>query len=490
MRKLCYIVFMALILASCASHRLTNAEKYPALSKMTKGYYHRYYEYPQCADELINFANVYEEFWRMETAKDSIETTLNYLQKEKGKLVWNCNATYPWEETNLAIISNNDTILKDSYQLDDVVNENGLVIKSGRSFSGWNWGFLLELYIQDYFKFPNTIDDFVEYSGLQDLIDTDTLPIDRSNEGMGLFGHIGNRCSAAIFRYFLNHQEDVVWHSEDTSLLIIVNADTVFYNFIDSDLPCQTYDNYPGERVLYTPKFYDLRGQIVENDIDDLLTREFRNKTLRYFRILYPLEVNTNYYNNFHFLQYTQNEGLSVLCKDDDMNPNTEYFKHLERYVKSFAEKNKFGKIVFVAPELNDTEISERNVMRIYLDGNNKILVNGKETQLEELKGIVKNFITPHPDDDTAPEVEWKTFDLIGSIQVSKGIVFFDTNRNAKYAIYLDVQKEVLQSFNELKEELSIKTFQKSYDKLDEEQTKNINNAVPIRILEDIFEEL
>lgn len=488
MKKLLFLLLLACVLASCASHRLTNAEKYPALSGMINAYYYRYYEYPSSADELITFTNVYREYWSKESVKDSIETTLNHLQKEKEKLFWKCNATYPWEETDLAIISNNDTILEESYPLDDVVNENGLVIKSGRIFSAQEWDYLMEFYVKDYFKFPNSIIDFVEYSGLQDLIDTDTLPIDRSNEGMGLFGFVGNRCSAAVFRYFLNHQEDVVWHSEDTSLLIIVDADTVFYNFIDSDFPCHTYDNYPGERGLYNPKFYDLEGHVTY--LDDFLISEFRNKTHGYFRILYPLEVDTNYYNNFHFLQYTQNEGLSVLCKDDDMNPNTEYFKHLERYVKSFAEKNKFGKIVFVAPELNDTEISERNVMRIYLDGNNKILVNGKETQLEELKGIVKNFITPHPDDDTAPEVEWKTFDLIGSIQVSKGIVFFDTNRNAKYAIYLDVQKEVLQSFNELKEELSIKTFQKSYDKLDEEQTKNINNAVPIRILEDIFEEL
>ena len=486
MKKLLYIVSLVCVLASCASHRLTNAEKYPALSKMIKGYYHRYYEYPQCADELINFANVYEDYWRLETAKDSIETTLNYLQKEKGKLLWKCNATYPWEETDLTILSNNDTILKDSYPIESIVAENGMVVKLGRNFTGSSWGDLLDLYIIDYFKFPNSLEDLIEYSRVQDLIDIETQPIDKSSEGMGVFGYYENLCDAAVFRYFLNHQEDVIWHSEDTSLLITVDADTVFYNFIDSDFPCHTYDNYPEERVLYNPRFYDLEGHIEKHYLDDFLTREFRNKTLRYFRILYPLEVDTNSYNNFHFLQYTQNEGLAVLCKDDDMNPNTEYFKHLERYVKSFAEKNKFGKIVFVAPNLKDIRINERNVMRIFVDGNNMILVNGNEIQLEELKDMVKYFSTPHPDDDTAPEVEWRTFDLIGSIQFSKGIIFYDADRNAKYAKYLDVQKEILQAFNEIKEDLSIKTFQKSYDKLDEEQTKTINNAVPIRVFEEL----
>ena len=41
---------------------------------------------------------------------------------------------------------------------------------------------------------------------------------------------------------------------------------------------------------------------------------------------------------------------------------------------------------LFVAPNLEDTRIGEQNVMRVYLDGNNKILVNGHETALEELK--------------------------------------------------------------------------------------------------------
>ena len=480
MRELFYIIVMALILASCASHRHTNAEKYPALAKMIKGYYHRYYEYPISADELISFTNVYREYWNKETVKDSIETTLNYLQKEKGELLWKCNVTYPWEETDLTILSNRDTILKDSYPFEDVVAKNGLVIKSGRRFSALEWGHLLELYIIDYFKFPNSIDDFVEYSNLQDLIDTDTLPIDKSNEGMGVFGYVGDLCSAAVFRYFLNHQEDVDWHSEDSSLLIRINADTVFYNFIDSDYPCHTYDNYFGEKVLYTPKFYDLKGRIELHFRDDSLTREFRSKTLRYFKILYPIEADTNYFNNFHFLQYTQNEGLSVLCKDDDMNPNTEYFKHLEKYVKSFAEKNKFGKIVFVAPNLKDTRISERNVMRISIDRNNSILVNGQETQLEELKNVIKDFVTPHPEDDSAPEVEWKTIDQLGIILCSKGIIFCNERDNP------DIQKELLQAFNDMREDLSLKIFQKSYDKLDEEQTKSIDNAVPIRIIEEL----
>ena len=143
---------------------------------------------------------------------------------------------------------------------------------------------------------------------------------------------------------------------------------------------------------------------------------------------------------------------------------------------------------LFVAPNLEDTRIGEQNVMRVYLDGNNKILVNGHETALEELKDLVKNFITPHPGDNNAPEVEWKTIDNIDSILYSKGIVYFDADRNALFARYLEVQKEILQAFKERKDELSIKIFKKTYDQLDEEQTKIINNTVPIRVFETITE--
>lgn len=83
MKKLLFLLLLACVLASCASHRLTNAEKYPALSGMINAYYYRYYEYPSSADELITFTNVYREYWSKESVKDSIETTLNHLQKEK-----------------------------------------------------------------------------------------------------------------------------------------------------------------------------------------------------------------------------------------------------------------------------------------------------------------------------------------------------------------------------------------------------------------------
>ena len=485
MKKTLYILCLTCILTSCASHRLTNTEKYSALPMLIESYYNRYSEFPTSADELVSFTNVYREYWEKETAKDSIETTLAYLHKEKDKLFWKCETTYPWEETDLTILSKRDTIFKDSYSLEGIVAENGLVVKFGRQYSAWNWEYILDQYIEDYFKFPNSLNDFIEYSGLQPLIDTDTVAIDKSREGYGLWGHIDERNSAAVFRYFLNHSDEITWHCEDTLLMIKVNTDTIFYNYLNPGFPCHRFDEIPWEIVMYAPKFYDLNGHITEHYRDDLLSREFRSKTQRYFRMVYPNEVDSSNYDNFHFLQYTKNEGLSVLCKDDNMPSNTEYFKHLERYVKSFAEKHNFGKIVFVAPNLEDTRIGEKNVMRVYLDENNKILVNGHETALEELKDLVKNFITPHPNDNNAPEVEWKTFDNIDSILYSKGIVYFDVDRNALFARYLDVQKEILQAFKERKDELSIKIFKKTYDQLDEEQTKIIINAVPIRVFEE-----
>ncbi len=118
--------------------------------------------------------------------------------------------------------------------------------------------------------------------------------------------------------------------------------------------------------------------------------------------------------------------------------------------------------------------------MRISIDRNNSILVNGQETQLEELKNVIKDFVTPHPEDDSAPEVEWKTIDQLGIILCSKGIIFCNERDNP------DIQKELLQAFNDMREDLSLKIFQKSYDKLDEEQTKSIDNAVPIRIIEEL----
>jgi len=136
--------------------------------------------------------------------------------------------------------------------------------------------------------------------------------------------------------------------------------------------------------------------------------------------------------------------------------------------------------------EQNDDEVKvkERNVMNVMVNKSDKLLVNSRPCDISMLKDIAKDFMTPHPGVETAPEVETKHFDLLGDVLMSKGVISLQNDRGTSYAMYISVQNELARAFNELKDDLAMKVFHKHLDQLTEEQTKAINEAVPVRVSE------
>ena len=132
-----------------------------------------------------------------------------------------------------------------------------------------------------------------------------------------------------------------------------------------------------------------------------------------------------------------------------------------------------------------DVKVKERNVMNVMVNKSDKLLVNGRPMDISQLKDEAKRFMTPRPSDDTAPEVETKTFgEGIGEILTSKGVISLQNDRGTSYAMYISVQNELARAFNEMKDELAKRTWHKSLDQLTEDQTKALNEAVPVRVSE------
>ena len=69
-----------------------------------------------------------------------------------------------------------------------------------------------------------------------------------------------------------------------------------------------------------------------------------------------------------------------------------------------------------VEQNVDDVKVKERNVMNVLINKNNKLMVNGRPSDISLLKDDAKNFMTPHPGDETAPEVEPKTIELLGEV--------------------------------------------------------------------------
>ena len=343
MKKFVFILLVSIFTISCAKNQLSNEEKYPFLGDLIESYYHRYYEYPTSTEELLNYCNVYLESWNDYPEIDSIKTTLYYLQKEKKRIQWKFvysdpwtkdNYSYPWAEKELLVLVNKDTLVREKPDL---------------IFMGACWSGLIEYYIQDYFRFPPNLEELIEYSGTEKLLNYDTVPISQDDE---FLCSPDFRAEAVLLRFFLKNQNDLTWLCEDSTLLIALAKDIIYYNQIDSYSPCHWYDDVtnPNEIFLFSPRYYDLSGRISWKSRNDEFVAQFR-KSVRDLRQHYPTIIEGGI-NNWHFFLYTRANGLTLFCKDDDMQTNTNYFKDLETCVKEFAEENDFSKIVFVAPFL------------------------------------------------------------------------------------------------------------------------------------------
>ena len=135
-------------------------------------------------------------------------------------------------------------------------------------------------------------------------------------------------------------------------------------------------------------------------------------------------------------------------------------------------------------PEM-DVKVKERNIMNVMINKYDKLLVNGKPGDVATIKDLTKEFITPRPNDEKAPETEVKEIELLGNIMLSKGVVSLKNDRGTSYAMYISVQNELARAFNEMKDEMSLKHFNQHYaDLTDKDKIDAINKAVPVRISE------
>ena len=132
----------------------------------------------------------------------------------------------------------------------------------------------------------------------------------------------------------------------------------------------------------------------------------------------------------------------------------------------------------------DDVKVKERNVMNVLINKNNKLMINGRPSDISLLKEEAKHFMTPRPGDESAPEVETKNIEMLGDVLMSKGVISLQNDRGTSYAMYISVQNELARAFNELKEEMAWRHFHKHLDQLNEDQTKAIGEAVPVRVSE------
>jgi biopolymer transport protein ExbD len=133
-------------------------------------------------------------------------------------------------------------------------------------------------------------------------------------------------------------------------------------------------------------------------------------------------------------------------------------------------------------------EIKQRNVFVVLVNANNQLLVEGDWLDIRNLRKKAKEFIANPTDKPDLPEKELKEIPFFGNYPVSKQVISLQNDRGTSYETYIRVQNELAAAYNELRNELSLSKFGKSYDDLvrlgDKEKTDAIKAIYPQRISE------
>lgn len=136
-------------------------------------------------------------------------------------------------------------------------------------------------------------------------------------------------------------------------------------------------------------------------------------------------------------------------------------------------------------PDAEIPKINERNIMKILVSSRDLLLVNDKHSDIKNLRAEVRDFMTIHPDDPAYPVVEMRTYDYIGEVPFSRGIISLQSVRGTSYDMYIKVQNELTAAFKDLRNDLAMSKYGRKYeDLIDENVIGDINKAIPLRISE------
>jgi hypothetical protein len=104
--------------------------------------------------------------------------------------------------------------------------------------------------------------------------------------------------------------------------------------------------------------------------------------------------------------------------------------------------------------------------------------------RVRDLREAAENFMANPNNDPTLPEKEVKDVPFFGPTEVTKGVISLQNDVGTTYGTYIAVQNELVGAINDLRDQLAQRKWGKSYDDLDRDQQKAIQEIYPSRISE------
>ena len=135
-----------------------------------------------------------------------------------------------------------------------------------------------------------------------------------------------------------------------------------------------------------------------------------------------------------------------------------------------------------------DIKVKERNLLLVFVAGSGNIMAGGKVVTLEALRAKAKEFILNPTNDKSLPEKKDEKIDMPDGSKwtypVSEGVISLQNTRDTSYERYIEVQNALTRAYNEVRDDLSMQKFGKSFDDLNDAERKVITKAIPMKISE------
>lgn len=130
--------------------------------------------------------------------------------------------------------------------------------------------------------------------------------------------------------------------------------------------------------------------------------------------------------------------------------------------------------------------IKERNIFVVLVNRDDKLLVEGEPTRIDDLKAKTKNFLTNPLNSDNLPEKTTKDVPFFGPYEILTGsaVISLRNDVGTSYGTYIRVQNELVAAINELREDMAQSKFGKSYNNFDGERQDAIKMIYPQKISE------
>lgn len=139
-------------------------------------------------------------------------------------------------------------------------------------------------------------------------------------------------------------------------------------------------------------------------------------------------------------------------------------------------------------PPKEETEIpdiKERNVFKILINKNDRLLVEDKPGNIRTLREKVKDFVDNPYGKENLSVQKTKTIEHLGKVEVSEGVISLKNDRGTSYEMYIKVQNELAAAFNELKNDLAKEKFGIKYEDISNQKYIDaIDEAIPVAISE------